>query len=288
MNFTTEINAAMDIRSLPLHPIIGAEIKGLDLRYPLGAEACAVIKNMWYDYLVILVRNQDLSEDDQIRFAESFGPLTQSKTKRRAHHGTGNPSIMWISNIRENGELVGALPDGEMNFHTDQSHQEKPCSGTMLYSLEVPSLGGNTLFANCYEAYRTLPDNIKQKLDGKLALHAYDYDYASTKRGTVLREGVPHAIHPVVRTHPVTRRKALYVNRLMTLRIEGMDPVESEELLTFLFDHAENPEFVYEHVWKPGDLILWDNRCTLHARTDFSAAERRLLRRVTILGEKPF
>jgi taurine dioxygenase len=195
---------------------------------------------------------------------------------------------MLISNIRKDGKPIGALPDGEMHFHTDQSHQETPCSGTMLYALEVPSTGGDTLFANCYTAYETLSDEMKQRLAGKRALHAYDYDNASTRRGTVLKEGVPHAVHPVVRTHPETGRKALYVNRLMTLRIEDMDAQESEEILQMLFDHIEQPAFVWGQQWKAGDVVLWDNRCSVHARTDFSAAERRLMRRVTILGEKPF
>jgi len=117
--------------------------------------------------------------------------------------------------------------------------------------------------------------------------NAYDYVNASMKRGTRIAEGVPHCAHPVVRTHPATGRKALYVNRLMTVRIEDMPEAESEELLNFLFDHQEQRKFVYEHVWRVGDIVMWDNRCTLHARTDFSAAERRLMRRVTILGERP-
>jgi taurine dioxygenase len=277
---------AENVEGAPLSSALGAEIKGVDLRRPLAAESVDRIISAWRRNLVILLRDQELTEDDQVRFAEYFGPLNKSK-KVRPHHNASNPAIMFISNIRENGRLIGALPDGEMNFHTDQSHQETPCSGTVLYALEVPRKGGNTLFANCYSAYETLPDDIKRKLEGKYALHAYDYDSASTRRGTVLREGVPHAVHPVVRTHPATGRRSLYVNRLMTLRVEGMDPQESEGLLNFLFDHAERPEFVYEHIWRPGDLLLWDNRCTLHARTDFSAAERRLMRRVTILGEKP-
>jgi len=280
-------HAAQTLEVVPLSPALGAEIRGVDLRAPLDDEAIRLIRKAWNDHLVILLRGQDLSEEDQVRFGETFGPLNRS-AKKRAHHNAKNPAIMLISNIRENGQLIGALPDGEMHFHTDQSHQETPCSGTMLYALETPSQGGDTLFANCYTAYETLPEDMKQRLAGKRALHAYDYDSASTRRGTVLKEGVPHAVHPVVRTHPETGRKALYVNRLMTLRIEDMDEQESEDILQTLFDHIEQPAFVWGHKWKPGDVLLWDNRCTVHARTDFSASERRLMRRVTILGEKPF
>ena len=271
----------------PLAPALGAEILGVDLRRPLDRDMVSEIREIWKEGLVILLRDQAIDEDDQVNFARCFGPLNESR-KQRAHHNASNPAVMWISNIRENGRLVGALPDGEMHFHTDQSHQETPCSATMLHALEVPSTGGDTLFANCYMAYETLPGKIKAKIEGRTALNGYDYDNASTRRGTVLGRDVPRASHPIVRTHPETGRKALYVNRLMTLRIDGMDEAESDELLAFLFDHAERPEFVYRHCWRPNDLLMWDNRCTLHARTDFSAAERRLMRRVTIMGERPY
>jgi taurine dioxygenase len=268
----------------PLSPAIGAEITGVDLRNAIDDALAGRLLDAWHRHLVILLRGQELSEDDQVRFAERFGPPAKIHTKQfmRSH-----PAVMLISNIREDGKQIGALPDGEMQFHTDQCHQEIPAKASMLYAIEVPSVGGNTLFANAYLAYETLPADIKRRLDGRKALNAYDYDSAATVRRSEVPEGAPSYWHPVVRTHPATGRKALYVNRLMTRRIEGLDPPESEDLLTFLFDHQEQPQFVYEHVWRPGDLLMWDNRCTLHARTDFSADERRLLRRVTILGEKP-
>jgi taurine dioxygenase len=268
----------------PLAPAIGAEFIGVDLSIPMSDEVFANVLDTWHQNNVILLRDQHLTEDDQVRFGERFGPPAVSHTKRFT---TKNPAVMLISNIRENGQLIGALPDGEMNFHTDQCHQERPAMASMLYSLEVPSEGGNTLFANAYLAYETLPGEIKKEIEGRKALNAYDYDNAATKRGTKLREGIPSYWHPIVRTHPATKRKALYVNRLMTVAIEGMADAEGDELLKALFDHQEQPQFVYEHVWRPHDVLLWDNRCTLHARTDFSAAERRLMRRLTILGEKP-
>jgi taurine dioxygenase len=279
----TEISAS-NVRTRPLCPALGAEIAGVDLRDALDDRRFAHILDAWHRHLVILLRGQRLSEEDQVRFAQRFGPLAKIHTRQfvRAH-----PAVMLISNIREDGKPIGALPDGEMHFHSDQCYQERPAMGTMLYALEVPRQGGNTLFANAYTAYETLPDAVRRRIDGRRALNAYDYDTASTKRGTRLAEGVPFHVHPVVRTHPATGRKALYVNRLMTVRIEGMDGEESDELLALLFEHQERRDFVYEHVWRPGDLLLWDNRCTLHARTDFSPDQRRLLRRVTILGEKP-
>ena len=268
----------------PLSANIGAEIIGIDLSQPMSDALFAKVLDTWHRNLVVLFRDQQLSEDDQVRFGARFGPPAVSHTKRFT---TKNPAVMLISNIRENGQMIGALPDGEMHFHSDQCHQERPAMASMLYALEVPSKGGNTLFANGYRAYEKLPEPIKKRIEGRKALNAYDYQAAATHRGTRLREGIPSCWHPVVRTHPATGKKALYVNRLMTIAIEGMPEEESDSLLGTLFDHQEQPQFVYEHVWRPHDLLLWDNRCALHARTDFSAAERRLLRRLTILGEKP-
>jgi taurine dioxygenase len=276
--------ASAGVRVRPLSPAVGAEIVGVDLRESLDDATFAQILDAWHKHLVILLRDQTLSEEDQVRFAERFGPPARIHTKQFMQK---HPAVMLISNIREDGKPIGALPDGEMHFHTDQCHQERPAMASMLYAIEIPSQGGNTLFANAYAAYETLPAELKRRIEGRKAVNAYDYDSAATIRGGDVSADAPSYAHPVVRTHPATGRKALYVNRLMTRRIEGLPAAESEELLSLLFDHQERPEFIYEHVWRPGDILMWDNRCTLHARTDFSAAERRLLRRVTILGEKP-
>ncbi len=273
---------ALQTRSLS--PALGAEIIGVDLSQPVSDSLFAKIQKCWHDNIVVLFRDQHLSETDQVRFAERFGQLALSHTRR---YTTANPAVMLISNIRENGKQIGALPDGEMQFHSDQCYQEKPAMASMLYAIEVPNVGGDTLFANAYAAYETLSDDIKRRLDGRKAMHAYDYDSASMKRGTKIKEGVPHFAHPLVRTHPATGRKALYVNRLMTIAIEGLPEEESDALLNLLFAHQENPAFVYEHIWRVHDLLMWDNRCALHARTDFSDDERRLMRRVTVLGERP-
>ena len=270
-------------RLRPLSPALGAEISGVDLRDPIDAALKARLLDAWHEHLVILLRGQVLDEDAQVRFAQAFGPpakLTSGRSFSAKH-----PSVMLISNIREDGKPIGALPDGEMQFHTDQCHQAVPAKATVLYAIEIPSHGGNTLFANAYAAYATLPAGIKARIAGRRALNAYDKD--STQRTARYDNAGSSCWHPVVRTHPATGRKALYVNRLMTREIEGMPRQESDALLEKLFDHQEQRQFVYAHAWRPGDILMWDNRCTLHARTDFPVGERRLLRRVTILGEKP-
>jgi taurine dioxygenase len=276
----------------PLSPALGAEIAGIDLREDLSAETFAEILDTWHKHLVILFRNQSLSEGDQIRFAQRFGELQKRTRPPEAINESGHtkyPQLtMLVSNIRENGKLIGSLPDGEMHFHSDQCYLEKPATGTFLYALEVPSEGGDTLFLNMYKAYEELPSEIKARVDGRKALNAYLYD--STTRAVngskVDLTAHPHFIQPIVRTHPDTKRKALYVNRLMTFTVDGMDEGEGGALLNKLFDHIEEDRFIYAHHWRVGDLVLWDNRCTLHARKDFSDKERRLLRRYTVLGDR--
>lgn len=281
-------DSAVTVR--PLSPAIGVEVGGVDLSGPLGDAAFASIRRAWEEHCVALFRGQQLGQQEQIRFAERFGPLAEGVTAK--HAKDQHPSVLLVSNIRENGKLIGELPDGEMYFHSDQCYVERPATGTMLYAIEIPSHGGNTCFANALAAYDALPADVKVRLEGKQAVHAYDYDglrgSSPRLRAEALGPDVKQYAHPIVRKHPPTGRRALYVNRMMTQYVVGLEPNESTELLDFLFDHQERSEFVYEHVWTPGDLILWDNRSALHARTDFDPAERRLLRRVTIRGEKPY
>jgi taurine dioxygenase len=284
----------MTLTVKPLSPALGAEIAGIDLREDMSDATFAKILDVWHQHLVILFRGQSLSEDDQIRFAQRFGTLQKRTRPPAAINEFGHtkyPELtMLVSNIRENGKMIGSLPDGEMHFHSDQCYIEKPATGTFLYALEVPSSGGDTLFLNMYKAYDTLPAELKARIDGRKALNAYLYD--STTRAVngskVDFSAHPHYVQPIVRTHPDTRRKALYVNRLMTFTVEGMDEDDGSALLDSLFDHIEQEAFIYAHHWRPGDLVLWDNRCTLHARTDFSDKERRLLRRYVVMGDRVF
>jgi taurine dioxygenase len=265
-------------------PALGLEVEGIDLAQPLSEDEFRRITQAWHDGLILLFRDQRLDEAEQAAFGARFGELGKVLQQ---HGGRGShPGVMYISNIVENGKLIGALPDGEMYFHSDQCYSERPAMATMLYAMEIPSRGGNTLFANMYKAYDTLPEDVKSRIGSRKAWNVYDYAGHPTRKGAA-NPDAPRYAHPVVRTHPATGRKALYVNRLMTQSIEGLPAPESDALLEYLFDHSEQSQFVYEHVWRPGDLVLWDNRCTLHARTDFDASERRLLRRVALTGDIP-
>jgi taurine dioxygenase len=278
----------------PLSPALGAEIVGVDLREALSSATLAGIIDAWHQHLVILFRGQSLSEDDQIAFARHFGVLQQRTRPPEARNERSliaHPeTTMLVSNVRENGKLIGSLPDGEMHFHSDQCYLEKPANGTFLYAMEIPSQGGDTLFLNMYKAYETLPPALKARIEGRKALNAYLYD-STTREGNEARLDLsahPHYLQPMVRTHPDTARQALYVNRLMTRSVEGMSEEDGDALLGELFAHIEQDRFIYAHKWRIGDLVLWDNRCTLHARTDFSNQERRTLRRVVVAGDRAF
>lgn len=190
---------------------------------------------------------------------------------------------MLVSNIRENGKPIGSLPDGEMMFHADMVYREVPARATVLYGIETPREGGDTLFASLTAAYDALDDATRALVDDKRAVQGFLH-------GTTLRENNrPHLsyVHPLVQVIPETGRRALLASRLMTLAVEGMSEAESDALLARLFDHVERPEFVYAHKWRPGDVLVWDNRTTVHARTDFDPSERRLLRRFVTEGARP-
>ena len=273
------------METVPLSAALGAEIRGVDASVPLSQDLFKRLEQAWHEHLVIVLRAQDLDEEAQVRFAERFGELSPIHTD---HHSAKNKAVMYIGNRKKDGKLAGALPLGEMQFHSDQCYQERPAMGTMLYAIEVPAAGGNTLFASGYRAYEALPEEVKQELSGKKAVNVYDYGGGVlSRRGMVDPDKGVSFAHPVVRTHPATGRKSLYVNRLMTHHIEGLPEAESARLLELAFDTLERPEFVYEHQWRVGDLLLWDNRCTLHARRDFDPNERRWLRRVTVKGDRP-
>jgi taurine dioxygenase len=270
---------------IPLSSALGAEIRGVDAASPIDDATFSGILRAWHRHLVLLLRGQSLDEGAQVRFAERFGELSPVHT---SHHSETNRAVMYIGNLKKDGKMTGALPLGEMQFHSDQCYQENPAMGTMLYAIEIPAEGGNTLFTNGYKAWEALPQEVRTRVESLKAVQVYDYDGGVLDRRAMVspEAGVSHA-HPVARTHPATGRKSLYVNRLMTHHIEGLASGESERLLALMFQTLERAEFIYEHRWRVGDVLLWDNRCTLHARRDFDPSARRWLRRVTIKGDRP-
>ena len=275
-----------NIDVIPLSDAIGAEIRGLDLRQMLDAATVKSVEQAWYDHVVILFRDQDITLEQQKSFVAQFGEIAiRVRDGTTAAERALGENVMLISNIRENGEQIGKLPDGEMMFHTDTAYHEHPHKATTLFGVECPSHGGNTLFSNQYKVYDALPDDLKRRLNGRQAMNVYEFGTTTKTKARYDREKVPHHAHPVFRKHPETGRTALYVGELMTEEIVGMPADESEEILARLYATQKRPEFIYAHQWRVGDLVIWDNRCLVHARTDFSRDERRHLRRVTVSDE---
>jgi taurine dioxygenase len=263
----------------PLSPALGVEVCGIDLARPLEDAVFQLIRRVWEENGVLLFRGQQLTAIKQIRFASRFGSLGKTDM--------GPPAVLEVSNVRDAGGMSGILPEGAIDFHSDQSYLAEPAIATMLYALEVPANGGNTLFGNGLRAYEALPEDLQQQLAERRALHLYDYETNPTRRPQQKPHNAKRAVHPIFRVHGPTGRRALYVNRLMTWSILDVEALESERILNRLFEHQERGDLVYEHRWLPGDLVLWDNRSCIHARTDFNSDERRRLRRVTVLDDRP-
>jgi taurine dioxygenase len=272
----------MSVEIIPLSSAIGAEIRGIDLSKPIPSDVRQQLLKAWHENVLILFRNQSISDEGLLSCSDWIGPLG-ARSRPADRRQEADPYIMLVSNIRKNGEPIGSLPDGEMWFHHDMAFVDAPHKATFLYSVEVLKTGGNTKFANMYAAYDLLPDRLKKAVEDKRILQIFDFMQTSQPDLSEL-ENVKHAWHPAIVRHPDTGRKALYVNRLMSATFEGMPDDEAKALITEIIPYAEDPSIIYEHIWQPGDFLVWDNRCSTHARTDFPETERRLLKRGMIEG----
>ncbi|MGE3711258.1 MAG: TauD/TfdA dioxygenase family protein, partial [Hyphomicrobiaceae bacterium] len=222
------------IEVVPSGKALGAEVRGIDLSKPLDDASFKAIEDAWHAHQVIVLPGQSIETAHQVTFGSRFGDLA-NRIKANKGRETEHPAIMYISNRKENGEYVDQLPDGEMQFHIDQCYVERPAKGTILYAINIPSAGGETLFSNLYSAYEALSPEVKSRIDGRRALNIYDYGNGATIKATTISPDAPRYWHPIVRTHDATGRKGLFVNRLMTYEIEGLEKQESDELLEILF-----------------------------------------------------
>jgi taurine dioxygenase len=279
----------MGIEIIPTGKPLGAEIRGIDLR-AIGADEFAAIYRAWLDHLVILFRGQELSDQDLIAFSRRFGDLDWAPVQETGRRFVeGHPEIYVVSNVIENGAPIGSLGAGEATWHTDMSYLEDPPKASMLYALEVPPTGGNTYFTNMYRAYESLPEGVRQRISGLTLKHDGTYN-----SGGYVRQGAlavddpvtsPGTYHPLICTHPETGRRLLYLGRRRNAYISGLRLAESEALLDELWVYASREEFAWHNEWRVGDLVLWDNRCTMHRRDPFDAGSRRTMHRTQIKGE---
>jgi taurine dioxygenase len=293
--------------TVEVHPFAGgcgAEIRGVDIREPLAAGDRDAIRKAWLDNLVLRFRGVPMTDAQHMAFTRQFGELEFNpakliekqygvETQTSGRRAEIPPEISVISNIIEDGKAIGGLGDGEAFWHTDSSFVDVPPAASLLRSLECPppSAGGATSFLNCYAAYDTLPDATKQRIDSLQMIHA-----ATHSSGGKAHKGfeqvedvskVPGARQPMVRTHPETGKKALFLGRRINAYVIGLPVAESEALLDELWAHTTQKKFTWTQEWQPGDLVWWDNRCAMHRRDAFDPAARRLMHRTQLKGTRP-
>jgi alpha-ketoglutarate-dependent taurine dioxygenase len=279
---------ALDV--IPTGAALGAQVRGVDLRN-LDTAAFSRLMQAWHDHSVVLVRDQQLSDDDLIAFSRRLGELDWAPIQENGRRFVeGHPEIYIVSNVKVNGEPIGSLGDGEAAWHTDMSYLDVPPKASMLYALEVPPTGGNTSFCTMYGIYEALRAGLKARIAGLKIKHDGTYN-----SGGYVRQGVtatddpltsPGAVHPLVCTHPNTGRRMLYLGRRRNAYLLGLALADSEALLDELWSFVDRPQFAWEHVWRVGDLVLWDNRCTMHRRDAFDPSSRRIMHRTQVKGEQ--
>jgi taurine dioxygenase len=281
---------ALSIRQIT--PAVGAEASGVDLAR-LGDDDFAAIERAWQQSAFILFRDQRLGDDDLLAFSRRLGELDPPPNQERGRISPpGYPDIYVVSNVLdEKGDPIGALGAGEAVWHTDMSYLEAPPDASMLYALELPPSGGDTWFCGMQAAFAQMPEALKVRIRGRRIKHDGTYN-----SGGYLRQGVtptddphkaPGAWHPAVCVHPATGIPALYLGRRRNSHVEGYSAAESEALLDALWAHATQLKFTYAHRWRVGDLLLWDNRTTMHRRDPFDASARRIMHRTQIKGRAP-
>lgn len=271
----------------PLREAIGAEVRGVALDESISEKDAMILRSAFAEHVLLIFRGvelDDLKLKTSADWLGSIGKIHMPFGRRRDE----DLNIQLVSNIRnEFNEEIGSFGDSDMWFHHDNSFSQAPDKATWLYSVELPETGGNTLFNNCYLSWEALPYKLKTKIAGKKVLQVYDYTVKQEPDLSDLAR-IPHCWQPAVLIHPETNRPALYVNRLMSATIQGMDKSDASDLLQDLFHFIERVD--YEHTWSLSDYLIWDNRCSAHARTSFPPEQRRLLKRGKVAGEilKPF
>ena len=274
---------AKSLEVRPLAETFGAEVLGVTLSRDMDADVFNEIKALWLRYEVLLFRDQQIEKEDLIGFSGRIGPLEIHL--REEWLSKTHPELLQITNIRENGKPTGALADGEVGWHFDQIYLPKPAIASLLYSVKIPPTGGGTHFADMTAAYARLPRHLKDVVDGRTAVQSYVAFNQMYSTDTNAKQKTSDIVHPLVRTHPYSGRRALYVCPGMTVRVNGLPADESRSVLDELFAWTAREEFVYRHEWRVSDALLWDNACTMHRRDDFNGEYERLMLRTTILPQ---
>lgn len=293
----TESNA---IEIAPLSAAIGADVIGVDLSAPLDGESFEIVYSAWLDHGVLRFRDQKLSDPNIVDFSRRFGELDLAPVKGHGRAAVEDlPELFVISNVVENGESIGSLGDSELLWHTDMAYSEEPPKASCLYALSVSARGGETGYIDMYTVYDTLPADLGDQIEGRTIKHDSVYTLDGFLRDGSGRRIDPRNIdvstiagpsHPIIRTHPETGRKALYLGRRQNTYVNGLSVEESETLLDRLWDHvgAQAPTASWHQKWRVGDLLIWDNRRVMHRRNSFPPESRRLMHRTQVKGDRPY
>ncbi len=285
-----------DIWIQPTGGALGADVHGIDLSQPMSNATFGKIAEAWGEHLVLRFSGQKLDDPTMMAFSARFGTLDRVPVAAagfdRSNSGVVKEAEDWvavISSVKKDGKAIGGLGSYELVWHTDMSYNDLPPRASLLYALEVPPDGGNTGFLNMYAAYDTLSDDLKRAIEGKTCIHDSSRNSAGELRKgfqtTLDPRHTPGAVHPLVRLHPVTGRKALFLGRRPGAYIHGLPVEESETLLNAVWAHATQDRFAWYQKWRIGDLVMWDNRCVMHRRDAFDESARRLMHRTQIVGE---
>jgi alpha-ketoglutarate-dependent taurine dioxygenase len=292
MSVETQLSSKITVR--PLSPALGAEVRGIDMRKPLDADTRRELMDAWMKYLVLVFPGQHITDAEHVQFTRNIGEpeifhqnIIKSKSVRE---------IFRVSNVDEEGKLM-PITDPTVRqlslaqyWHTDSSYRTIPCMGALLHGIEVSRTGGETQFTNLYKVYEALPESLKKRVEGRRARHNFEHMQKLQTLKPLTdeeRAAMPPVWHPMVRVHPITGRKSLYISPIYNDEVEGVSADEAQKLIAELAEFAGRPEFVYSHRWETDDVVMWDNRCTLHQVTAFDPSERRVMHRTTIVGTEP-
>ena len=283
----------MTLSVTPLHPALGATIRGVDLRQPLDPETFQEVHDAWMEHLVVVFPDQPITDEQHVAFTRYFGEpeiFHQSIIRSRALK-----EIFRVSNVDDDDNLMPPSHPTVQQvslaqlWHTDSSYRQMPCVGSLLHGVEISRTGGETQFINMYSVYDELPESLKRQVENRRARH----DFGNLHRLRDLKPlteaekaAMPPAWQPMVRRHPVTGRKSLYISPIYNDAVEGLDDAAARRLIDDLTAFADQSRFTYKHRWEPHDVLMWDNRCTVHAVTPHDPTERRVMHRTTIMGEE--
>jgi taurine dioxygenase len=286
----------MSITVIPRHPALGAEVRGVDLRRPMDDATCQAVLDAWTAHLVLVFPDQPISDQEHVAFTRHFGEPEIFHQTSLSLRSDRVREIFLVSNVDENDRLLTPAEPSQKQlsssrqWHTDSSYRPMPSVGSLLHGIEISRTGGLTQFINMYKVYDDLPDRLRRQVEGRKARHDFGMLHRITGAPAPTgaeKAAMPAVWHPMVRRHPVSGRKSLFISSIYNDAIEGLDEAASARLIEELSEFAAQPQYMYRHAWEPHDVLMWDNRCTVHAVTPHDPTERRVMHRTTIVGSEP-